>query len=182
MDQPIVLNTTAAQIRALYFKNERFDVLRSVDTLIARRHFLWTVLIALVLGGIAWVNGKAYGLYWIAIIGLLVKGIELLVSFNRIWRHLRAVDAWARAVEKASPSKLWTSEQGFTLFYDGKEHIERWSAVTNATVGDDHLHLQASTTYLFPKASMRAGDFADLVALARRKLSETGNVPEAVPS
>ncbi len=180
MDQPIVLTTTAEEIRALYFKHDRFDVLRSVDTLIARRHFLWTALIAIVLGAIAWAHGKAYVLYWIAIVGLLAKGIELIVSFNRIWRQRRVVDAWARAVEKAGPAKLWTSEQGFTLLYDGKESIERWSAVTHATVGDDHLHLRASTTYLFPKSSMRSEEFSDLVLLARRKLSDTGDALNTV--
>ena len=83
-----------------------------------------------------------------------------------LWKERQKVIDFAK--RSAGPATLLTSYEGFCHTHKGIDHIERWANVQGASIGDDHIHVQATGLYTFPKRSMTEGDFTELVAIIRR--------------
>jgi hypothetical protein len=167
MEQRFSIAPTAKHVESVFFKDGAYDVFESTATQRARRGFLWVIPVAtaFILFALDRPNsGSLIGLAAAAIIG---QTTLLGLAFNNLNKQRQQVVDFAHSIEQGGPSELRVTDMGFSLTFKGAEHIERWNLVVNTTIADDHIFIRASSTYIFPRASMKDNDFVALSNIVR---------------
>lgn len=167
MKEAIQVSATAKQIEDIYFKDGSFDVFESPATRRARRGWIWATPIAGAFILYAMGEPHSAGVIGMAATVLIGQTIMLGLSFHNLNKQRQRVVDFARATEKGGQAELRTTDLGFSLTFKGAEHIERWINVQSATVAEDHIALQTTAHYMFPKASMTEAQFVELSAIVR---------------
>lgn len=170
MQRKIILRTTQRDLMSLYSKQGTIDPFRSPQSKPVRRLFLYCLAgcAGLVIAGSIWDSVAWF--YFLA--AILLLGSICLVSYYFIiilvyrWKVIQ----WAKSVATAGPAELMLDANGFRMIYDGKEYITRWTAVKGSWIHDDHVTVNTSESFIFPRSSMTDEEFRTLTTILREKI------------
>lgn len=169
MQQPIRINVTAEEVKAVFFKDNAYDFFRSPPARQMWTRLAWVAGVAgaLILALLALPNTGPYIGFVVAM--LAGQTVMLIVTLRSVYKHRRHVVLFAKSVAANCPADLRVTDLGFSFTFKGAERIERWTNVVGATVAEDHISLQARDQYFFPKAGMPEESFVWLSKVVRER-------------